>query len=309
MKLKKRITILSGVLMAAVAFACYTLGVYSEKTGTSVSLAKTAVAAEKKAPPRLSPTEPLPMHNAYFPGTEALGADEMRVTACGTGMPTVRPKQAAACFLVELGNGDKFIFDIGAQSHSRIAALRIPYDYLDKVFIGHLHLDHMADLPSLWVGGLKGNRTYPLRVWGPSGPKPEHGTKYMVEHMLKMYSWEVANLTGKLDDRGRQVIANEFDFKGINQVVYQENGVTVRSIPAIHSQDGAVSFILEWNGLKFAYSSDTSPNKWWTEHTKGADIVVHESSLFFKRNVSEQDHTALQARANCSAARATRPLV
>ena len=34
----------------------------------------------------------------YYPGTEELAADEMRVVACGTGMPSPRPKQAAACF-------------------------------------------------------------------------------------------------------------------------------------------------------------------------------------------------------------------
>ncbi len=40
-----------------------------------------------------------------------------------------------------------------------------------------------------------------------------------------------------------------------------------------------MSFILEWNGLKFAFSSDTYPNKWWLEHTKGADIAIHECFL------------------------------
>ena len=50
----------------------------------------------------------------YVPNTEDLKPDEMRVVACGTGMPTTRAAQAAACFLVELGNGDKFLFDIGS---------------------------------------------------------------------------------------------------------------------------------------------------------------------------------------------------
>jgi ribonuclease Z len=195
----------------------------------------------QETPPKLSPVQPLPKHEVYYPGTEALGSDEMRVTACGTGMPNVRPKQAAACWLVELGNGDKFLFDIGAQSMSRISAM-----------------------------------TYPLRVWGPSGATPELGTKASMAHMQQMYAWDVASLTGKLDDRGRQVQVTEFDYEGVNEVIYQENGVTIRSIPAIHIMDGAVSFILEWNGLKFAYSSDTSPNKWWIEHTKGVDISVHE---------------------------------
>jgi ribonuclease Z len=275
--MKRKITLFGICLVVAVAMTVvYTAGWHNGSTGQRNALVNEAQAAGKGATPKLSPTKPLPMHDVYYPGTEALGPDEMRVTACGTGQPSVRPKQAAACWLVELGNGDKFLFDIGAQSHSRISAMKIPYDFLDKVFIGHLHLDHMADLPSLWIGGLKGNRTYPLRVWGPSGSKPELGTKYAMEHMRKMYTWEVASATGKLDDRGLQIEAHEFDFKGVNKVIYQENGVTIRSIPAIHVLDGSVSFILEWNGLKFAYSSDTSPNKWWIKHTKGADIVVHE---------------------------------
>ncbi len=245
--------------------------------GLAFIAALVATTTVDAAAPKLSPTQALAVRDVYYPGTENLGKEEMRVTACGTGQPSIRPKQAAACWLVELGNGDKFLFDIGAQSMSRISALKIPYDYLDKVFLGHLHMDHMADLPALWIGGLKANRTFPLRVWGPSSSSPELGTKVAMDHMVKMYAWEVASVTGKLDDRGLRVEAHEFDYKGVNKVIYQENGVTIRSLPAIHAIDGATSFILEWNGLKFAYSSDTSPNKWWIEHTKGVDLSVHES--------------------------------
>ena len=49
--------------------------------------------------------------------------------------------------------------------------------------------------------------------------------------------------------------------------------------PAVHGLDGAVSFILEWNGLKFVYGSDTVPNKWYVEHAAGADVAVHECFL------------------------------
>ena len=45
----------------------------------------------------------------------------------------MRPKQAAACWLVELGNGDKFIGDIGSQTMSRISGYKIHYDFLRKV--------------------------------------------------------------------------------------------------------------------------------------------------------------------------------
>ena len=124
----------------------------------------------------VSPTKARP-RDSYFPNSEDLGPNEMRVIACGTGMPTARPSQAAACFVVELGNGDKFIFDVGTGSAERIAALQIPYNYLDKLFVGHLHTDHFGDLGSLFVGGALAGRQKPLRVWGPSGDTPERGTK------------------------------------------------------------------------------------------------------------------------------------
>lgn len=226
-----------------------------------------------------SPVKALSQRDVYYPGTEDLKPDEMRITACGTGMPNARPKQAAACFLVELGNGDKFIFDIGTGSMERLSALAIPFDYLDKVFIGHLHSDHFGDLDALWVGGVIGNRQRPLRVWGPSGHKPEFGTAYAVEHMQKMLTWDSGSRLGNVNTLGLQIEMNEFDYKGVNQVIYDENGVVIRTIPAVHALDGSVSFLLDWNDLTFAFSSDTYPNKWYIEHTKGADISIHESFL------------------------------
>ena len=118
---------------------------------------------------RWSPTQPVADRDVYYPGSEALAPDEMRVVALGTGMPSARPKQAAACWLVELGNGDKFLFDLGSGCHERLAAQKIPYDFMDKVFLSHLHVDHYGDLPSFWLGGTVMNRLTPLRVWGPNG--------------------------------------------------------------------------------------------------------------------------------------------
>jgi ribonuclease Z len=125
----------------------------------------------------------------------------MRVIACGTGMPTTRAAQAAACFLVELGNGDKFLFDIGSGSAERISSLQIPYNYLDKVFIGHLHTDHFGALHDLFIGGALMGRNVPLRVWGPSGAAPELGTAYALARMQEMLTWDLAGRAGNVDFR------------------------------------------------------------------------------------------------------------
>jgi len=48
---------------------------------------------------------------------------------------------------------------------------------------------------------------------------------------------------------------------------------------------------IEWNGLKFAYSSDTFPNKWWMEHAKGVDLAIHEAFIAPESLVEKQGFT------------------
>src|SRR5690606_36698468 len=64
--------------------------------------------------------------NHYYPNTEQLMADEMRIIALGTGRPTVRPAQANAGWLVELGNGDRFMLDFVFGTQPNFSALEIP---------------------------------------------------------------------------------------------------------------------------------------------------------------------------------------
>jgi ribonuclease Z len=95
-------------------------------------------------------------------------------------------------------NGDQFLFDIGSGSAERISSLQIPYDYLDKVFIGHLHGDHFGAVGELFIGGALMERVVPLRIWGPSGQASELGTKYAIEKMEQMYTWDLAGRAGNV---------------------------------------------------------------------------------------------------------------
>ena len=224
-----------------------------------------------------TPTGEAPDRYVYYPGTEALSKEEIRVTACGTGLPAARRSQAATCFLLETGNGDKFLFDIGTGSMANLAAMMIPYQYLDKLFLSHLHTDHMGDILGLWAGGWTSGRPNALRVWGPSGATPEMGTAYAMEHFLKFVNWDKVTREYKITPIPGQVSVTEFDYQGVDQVVYQENGVTIRSYPAIHTGDGPVSFKLEYAGMSVLFSGDTVPNKWFIKYGKGVDLAIHES--------------------------------
>jgi len=87
--------VLIGASIAFVAVMLYLWGHYDGRAGRAPGLFGELFAAQ--SPPKLSPVKARP-RDAYFPNSEDLGPNEMRVIACGTGMPTARPSQAAACF-------------------------------------------------------------------------------------------------------------------------------------------------------------------------------------------------------------------
>jgi len=67
-----------------------------------------------------------PRRDHFYPGTEPLAADEIRVTAPGTGRPFLRRAQAHTSLLVGLGNGEILMMDFGSGSQMTLAALEIP---------------------------------------------------------------------------------------------------------------------------------------------------------------------------------------
>ena len=103
------------------------------------------------------------------------------------------------------------------------------------------------------------------------------GTAYAIEHFLKANNWDYQTRAYKITPAPGEIKVTEFDYRGENAVVYQENGITVRSWPAIHAGDGPVSFSVEYEGMKLVFGGDTTPNKWFIEHAQGADLVIHEA--------------------------------
>ena len=77
----------------------YMLGMYSGPSGKGLPLTKEAQAAGGVV---TGPNVVAPDRYVYYPGTEKLAKDEVRVIACGTGLPDQRRGQASACFFFDL---------------------------------------------------------------------------------------------------------------------------------------------------------------------------------------------------------------
>ena len=213
----------------------------------------------------------------YFPGAEELRPDEMRITALGTGRPFLRRSQANACWLIELGNGDKFVFDFGFGSQMNFTALEIPYGDITAWFATPSSYRSRGRLRAGlgWVLG-RGGRLKPLEVYGPSGPETKYGFKHFCEKQMESYAWDTDTRVGALPAVGAEVNVHEFNYAETGPV-YQHNGVTISSFPAVHQFDGPVSLRLDWNGLSFVYSGDTTPSRFFIDNAQNADVVVHET--------------------------------
>ncbi|WP_181026870.1 MBL fold metallo-hydrolase [Pseudoclavibacter sp. RFBB5] len=206
-----------------------------------------------------------------------IAPDEMRVTALGTGRPYSSLAQANSSWLVQLGNGDSFLFDYGYGSFTRFAALEVHPGALTATFASHLHTDHVGDFAQFWVTSRIAGRLQPLEVYGPSGSSPELGFAHFAAHQLESYAWDTVSRRGSLPEAGETPTVHEFDWETTG-IIYEQRGVVIRAVPAVHVHDGAVSYRLDWNGHSLVYSGDTAPNRFLTDIAAGVDVLVHETA-------------------------------
>jgi len=162
MKIKSLILLTSTTLIVTIAI--YMFGWQQGQANRSLQLA-----SEAHADQGLDKTT---YRDHYYPTTEELASNEMRVIALGTGMPNARMSQAGSCWLVELGNGDTFFFDLGTGCLEKFSVLGVPYGEANKVFLSHLHSDHFGGFASWWMGGLIAGRRVGVEIWGRAAQHP-----------------------------------------------------------------------------------------------------------------------------------------
>ena len=225
----------------------------------------------------------------------------------GAPMPVPGRRGISSALVVD---GRVFVVDCGRGSPSAFAEAGLDFTRLEAVFLTHLHVDHIGDLPGMllypWGVRTGGNGPLPpIRVYGPSQPRalptgddvfhrqtticpdlPAPGTADLIAHILAGYAYHlnVMPLDSHMPDAGALVRAIDItapewtqDRTQVPVVVVDEDGVRVTAVAVMHGRAvPALAYRFDTPDGSVVFSGDTSANEDLIALAQGADILVHQ---------------------------------
>lgn len=211
----------------------------------------------------------LPLFLLFVLSMGRAGAAYVEVTLLGTGTPRPDPERFGAATVVEAG-GRYFLFDAGRGVTVRLRQAGVPLERVQRVFLTHLHSDHITGLADLWLTGWIWQRPGPLELYGPSGVGD------LARHLAAAHEADISYRTAYtgLDGKAGRIRATEAAGEG---VVYDEDGVRIVAFTVDHGPvKPAFGYRLEYRDRVVVLSGDTTYSPNLVEHARGADLLVHE---------------------------------
>jgi ribonuclease Z len=195
----------------------------------------------------------------------------MKVVLLGTRSGPAVDAQRLGISTLVLAGPEKLLFDCGRAMTTGMARLAINPADVTKVFLTHLHSDHIVSLPELvlfpWASQ---GRAAPVQVWGPDG------TRSMVKHLLEAFSFDIhirRDVDEKFSPEGIKVIANDIR----EGVVHEANGVKVTAFSVDHGPvKPAFGYRIDYQGHSVVISGDTKPSDSLVKFSQHVDVLIHE---------------------------------
>jgi ribonuclease BN (tRNA processing enzyme) len=221
----------------------------------------------------------------------------------GAPLPVAGRRGTASALVVD---GRVFVVDCGRGAPSAFADAGLDFHQLDAVFLTHLHVDHIGDLPGmlLYGWGVRGGLP-PIGVYGPSRPQmlpsdaggfarqtticpeqPAPGTTDLVGHILAGYAYHlnVMPLDARMPDPSALVRAADIvvtaptpNGAAVPVVVCEEAGVRVTAVAVTHGHAiPALAYRFDTPDGSVVFSGDTTVNDDVIVLAQGADLLVHQ---------------------------------
>jgi ribonuclease BN (tRNA processing enzyme) len=202
-----------------------------------------------------------------------------RVATLGTGTPSPNPFRFGPAgalivndtpYLIDAGEGILRSIAKTATAHDRQLVDCFDPKILTRLFITHLHSDHIVGLPSLilfpWIFG----KADPLVIHGPAG------TRNLVEKIIDGYRQDITErIHGpeRANKTGRQVIVNEISGPGF---VYEDANVRVEAFAHAHGSLQNFGYRFSTEDRVVVWAGDGKIGKAFQEACLDADVLVSE---------------------------------
>ena len=193
-------------------------------------------------------------------------AAQTRVVLVGTGGPELTPERAGEATLIE-ANGQTLLFDAGRGVLDGLYRSGIRPQEVTRVFLTHLHSDHIEGLPGLWITPwfLLG-RTARLEVWGPPG------SQQMIDGMRAMFAHDLERRPNARAKRESLDISVHEIKPGL---VYDQAGIRVSAITVEHVDgDPAFAYRIDTADSSILLTGDCTYAGELTRLTGPVDLVV-----------------------------------
>ncbi|MFN8057984.1 MAG: MBL fold metallo-hydrolase [Vicinamibacterales bacterium] len=195
---------------------------------------------------------------------------DVRVTLLGTGNPRPVMNRFGPSILVEVGE-TRLLFDVGRGAIQRLFQIGAApfFRPMTRVFLTHLHSDHVVGLPDVWLTGWLFGRTAPLVVTGPAG------TQAMVEGLRQAYAFDIKT---RSIDESLPISGGEIAGRDVAPgVVYDEQGIKVTAFYVDHGPvKPALGYRIDAAGRSIVLSGDTRETPALNEQARGVDLLVCE---------------------------------
>jgi ribonuclease Z len=199
--------------------------------------------------------------------TQKNSESHLRVILLGTRSGPAIDARVGIGTLVVAGP-ELLLFDCGRGVPTAISRMAIAPADVTKVFLTHLHSDHVIALPELYLyPWASEGRSTPFQVWGPDG------TTAMMANLQKAFEFDIHVRREKLSADGIRVVPTDIR----EGVVYEANGVTVTAFLVDHAPVApAFGYRVDYQNRSVVMSGDTRPSENLIKYAKGADLLIHE---------------------------------
>ncbi|MDP6779140.1 MAG: MBL fold metallo-hydrolase [Candidatus Latescibacteria bacterium] len=194
----------------------------------------------------------------------------IRFTMLGSGAVRDNPRRAGPSQILQVAD-QTLMFDCGRSAATSLAVAGGACEDIDRLFLTHLHFDHVVDLPYIaFTGWVKGRKAR-LGIHGPVGT-----ADFVTRIIRPPFEQDIESRVGHGKDL-ESLDPEVFEVDGEGEFLVN-NGYRVSAARVDHAGMPALVYRVDAGGHRVVITGDGKPDERFIDFCRGADLLAVECS-------------------------------